>query len=484
MAAVSLTSRSLSPVASALALGILVSPARSDAFDAEVRAESTASSWQVRGPAGAAVLSLRRFTQTLSLGGTSHSDDPHAPVIRLRARLRIDSDFGSACDPGTDRCLDELNRSQAAEFAPLFARRAVDLPFAFLEVSGLVRGRFDLRAGRQLVIDSLGFFLFDGGLARLNLGTVASVEAYGGWETRAGFLLSNGRYERDGLLRADRTGWDRSLATAVVDRASASVVGAAVDLHASTRLDARLTWRRIWTDEGIAEEAVALRTDLQLSSAVRTFAEAVYMVPMATVTTAALGVEGLPTRGGRWSLEVLRVRPVFDLTSIWASFWIDPTDEARASLSLPLGRTIDLSLGTWARRYVLDSEVTTNTTPSLGAPLNAGGSAAVRVRRPRWDASLRTALEGGALGMRGNADVTVRAWVLRRALRIDALVSLAHVRDSLRAERSLDGFGIVLGATVPIGRIAQVSVSLEDDINSVVGHRVRAIGVLELRTVP
>ena len=484
MAAASPTSRSLSPVASALALGILVCPARSYAFDAEVRAESTASSWQVRGPAGAAVLSLRRFTQTLSLAGTSHSDDPHAPVIRLRARLRIDSDFGSACDPGTDRCLDELNRSRAAEFAPLFARRAVDLPFAFLEVSGLARGRLDLRAGRQLVVDSLGFFLFDGGLARLNLGAVASVEAYGGWETRAGFPLSNGRYERDGLLRADRTGWDRSIATAVVDRASASVVGAAVDLHASTRLDARLTWRRIWTDEGIAEEAVAARTDLQLGAAVRTFAEAVYMVPMATVTTAALGVEGLPTHGGRWSVEVQRVRPVFDLTSIWASFWIDPTDEARASLSLPIGRTVDLSLSTWARRYVLDSEATTNAAPSLGAPLNAGGSASVRVRLPRWDASLRTALEGGALGTRGNADVAVRAWVLRRALRIDALVSLAHVRDSLRADRSLDGLGVVLGATVPLGRIAQVSVSLEDDINSVVGHRVRAIGVLELRTLP
>lgn len=484
MAPASPTSRSLRHLASALALGIVVCPARSDAFDAEVRAESTASSWQVRGPAGAAVLSLRRFTQTLSLSGASRSDDRRAPVVRLRARLRIDSDFGSACDPGTDRCLDELNRSRAAEFAPLFARRAVDLPFAFLEVSGLARGRIDLRAGRQLVVDPLGFFLFDGGLARLNLGALASVEAYGGWETRAGFPLSNGRYERDGLLRADRTGWDRSIATAVVDRAAASVMGAAIDVRASTRLDARITWRRIWTDAGIAEEAVAARVDVQVNGSVRAFSEAVYMLPMSTVTTAALGLEGLPTRGGRWSVEILRVRPVFDLTSIWASFWIDPTDEARAALSMPLTRSVDLSLGAWVRRYALDSETSDNAAPSLGAPLNAGGSAALRVRRARWDATLRASLEGGALGVRGNADLALRAWVFRRALRLDGLVSLAHVRDSLREERTLDGLGIVLGAVAPIGRVAQVGVSLEDDINSVVGHRVRAIGVLEIRTLP
>jgi hypothetical protein len=86
--------------------------------------------------------------------------------------------------------------------------------------------------------------------------------------------------------------------------------------------------------------------------------------------------------------------------------------------------------------------------------------------------------------MRGNADLALRAWVIRRALRIDGLVSVAHVRDTLRDDRSLDGVGLVLGATAPLGRVAQVSVSLEDDINTVVGHRVRAIGVLELRTIP
>lgn len=473
-----------SPLALALALGGLSFPARSYAFDAEVRAESTLSSWQVRGPAGATVLSLRRYTQTLSLAGASRPDDPRDPVVRVRARLRIDSDFGTSCDPGTDRCLDELNRSRAAEFAPLFARRALDLPFAFVEVAGIARGRLDLRAGRQLVIDPLGFFLFDGGLARLNLGGIASIETYGGLETRSGFPLSNGRYERDGLLRADRTGWDRSLATAVVDRAAAAVVGAALELRASSRLDARVTWRRLWSDDGVAEEALAARTDLQVVPTVRAFAEAVYMVPMSTVTSAAVGVEGLPAMGGRWSVEVSRVRPVFDLTSIWASFWVDPTDEARASFSYPVARAVDLSLGAWVRRYALDAEAPTNDPPSLGTPLNTGGSAAVRVRRSRWDATARASLEGGELGLRGNADVSVQVWAVRRVLRLDGLVSLAHVRDALRADRSLDGLGLVLGATVILGRVAQVGVSLEDDLNDVVGHRLRAVAVLQLRAPP
>lgn len=482
MAPASPTARSL--LAIALALGGLSFPARSHAFDAEVRAESTLSSWQVRGPAGAAVLSLRRYTQTLSVAGASRPEDPRDPIVRVRARLRIDSDFGSACEPGTDRCLDELNRSRAAEFAPLFARRAVDLPFGFVEVAGLGRGRLDLRAGRQLIVDPVGFFLFDGALARLNLGAIASVEAYGGWETRAGFPLSNGRFERDGLIRADRTGWDRSVATAVVDRAAAAVVGAAVEFRPSSRLDARVSWRRLWGADGVVEEVLAARSDLQVTSTVRVFAEAVYMVPMSTVTTAAAGVEGVPTRAGRWSLEVLRVRPVFDLTSIWASFWVDPTDEARGSFSYPVARMVDLSLGAWVRRYLLDSETPTNSAASLGTPLNTGGSASLRVRRSRWETTARGSVEGGELGLRANADVSLQAWVLRRVLRLDALVSYAHVRDALRADRTLDGLGLVLGATAVLGRIAQVSVSLEDDLNSVVGHRIRAVAVLQLRAPP
>ena len=100
----------------ALALAALLLPRAGRCLDAEVRAETVTQGYQVRGPSGAPVLSMRRITQTLSLGASQRFDEGHGPFITLQARLRIDSDFGTACDPQTDRCLD--HRSLGEHAAP------------------------------------------------------------------------------------------------------------------------------------------------------------------------------------------------------------------------------------------------------------------------------------------------------------------------------------------------------------------------------
>ena len=97
---------------------------------------------------------------------------------------------------------------------------------------------------------------------------------------------------------------------------------------------------------------------------------------------------------------------------------------------------------------------------------------------------MRAAFEGGDLGVRGNADAELRAWVVRGVMRVDAMLSFVHVRDALRPDRALDGVGVVAGVMFPLGRIAQLAVSLEDDVNGIVGQRIRAMSVLQLRNIP
>jgi hypothetical protein len=455
-------------------------PARAWAFDAVVRAETQAQAYQVRGPAGAPVLSLRRITQTLSLHAVDRPSSARGVTYTARVRLRIDSDFGSACDPTTDRCLDELNQSRVAEFAPLFARRSLDLPFAYVDATGVWRGRIDLRFGRQLVIDALGFLLFDGGRARLNLGSVLALEVYGGAETRSGFPLSSGRYERDGITRLDRTGWDASLVPTVQDRAAAGVIGVAVETLGDGPLHTRATWRRVVSGDGIAEEKAGLSADLTLSERVRFFGDAVYSIPQRLLATLSVGGEWIGVRGHSVGIELARYRPTFDLTSIWASFWVDPTDDARVRGEVPLGRGWRVSGAVFGRRYALSELAPSPNSAVLPDLYAVGASLGLSSPRVKNQGTFRVQGEGGALGARAGADVMLRVW-LRPRIRWDVGLSAWWVTDALRPERDVVSFGFVTGALVRLGRIADIGVNLEDDVNRLVGHRMRAMAVLDLQ---
>jgi len=463
-------------LAPALAASLLPLPAL--AFDGEVRADTQAQAYQVRGPAGAPLLSMRRFTQTLTLAAFERLR--RGVVWTVRARLRFDSDFGTACDLTGDRCLDELNRSRAAEFAPLFARRTLDLPFAWLEGAGLFGGTAEVRLGRQLVTDPLGFFLFDGARLRVRAWDRVVFEAYGGLETRTGFPLSNGRYERDGLQRADRSTWDASLATRVNDRSLAGALSFAVETANAGPLFARATWRRVWGDDGVAEEKLGLAADVQVSTRWRAYVEAVHSIPQQQVSSVIAGATWAG-EGASFGAELSRWRPTFDLTSVWASFWTDPIDEGRLRGEIPLGRGWSLRAGTHGRRYALSDAPASDNGPALDDQWSGGGELGALLRRGRYDASARLFGEGGSLGARAGADVTTRVWARWQVVRVDAGVSAWVVDDTLRPERSVASLGLVVGTLLRLGRLADLTLSFEDDINRIVGHRLRAVAMLTLR---
>lgn len=447
------------------------------AVDVEMRAETLTQGYQVRGLSGAPVLSMRRLTQTLSLAGAAPPSDRHGVRVTFRAQLRIDSDFGSACDPGTDRCLDELNLARSTDFSPLFARRALDLPFAWVDVENLGRGRADLRLGRQLVVDAMGFLLLDGARARLHLGPSAVLEAYGGLEARGGFPLTNGRYERDGLTRVDRAGWDPTLAPQVLDRAMAGVAGVAMEAVVSGRLRARAGWRRVWNDDGVSEEKAAAEVSLTLSTSTRILAEGVYAIPQRSVSAASLALEWVGPRGHVFGAELARSRPVFDLAAVWSSFWVDPTDDLRVHAEFPLSASMRITAAGTVRRYALSES-----DPRVPDAWAVGGGLSWRYRRGRHELSASGRGEGGGPGWRAGVDATWRAWILRDRLRADFGASYWSVGDSLRPDRDLESFAFLAGLSLRLGRIATVSANVEDDVNRLVGHRIRAVAVLQLRS--
>lgn len=466
----------------ALACALLASPP-ANAFDSEVRADTYAQAYQIRGPAGSPVISSRRVTQTISFGLIERPRDRRGVTVLFRARLRFDADFGEACDAATDRCLAQTDRSRPDLYVPLYSQRSMDLAYAYLDVLGIGRGALDIRLGRMFQVDALGFFLFDGARTRLHIGEWATAEAIAGLETRAGFVVSDGRFERDGLIRADRASWDPSLTPFVLDRSMAPVIGVAAETGPGVPIFARMAYRRVWAAEGLSEEKLGASIDAAFTPWLRVFGDAVYSIPQQTLAVANASIEWRHRRGIRLALDFARWRPTFDLSSIWASFWSDATDLYQMRSEFQLTRGLTLIANGLARRYALGETGASTDGPAVTDRWNAGGSGALVLRAPAYQASLRGTFEGGAVGLRGGVDANAAWWVWPEFLRLDGRLSLWHVEDELRPDRAGLSFGAVVGATMRLGTIADLHADFEDDINRFVGHRFRAMAILSVRGV-
>ncbi|MFO0627806.1 MAG: hypothetical protein U0325_19510 [Polyangiales bacterium] len=129
------------------------------------------------------------------------------------------------------------------------------------------------------------------------------------------------------------------------------------------------------------------------------------------------------------------------------------------------------------RRYALRES-----DPSLDDAVAAGGGLRWHYHRARHELTLSATGEGGGPGWRAGVDGTWRAWVIAQRLRADVGLSYWSVADALRPSRDVDSFAVLAGLSLRLGRVATVTASVEDDVNRLVGHRVRAVAVLELRS--
>jgi hypothetical protein len=402
-------------------------------------------------------------------------------TVLFRARLRIDADFGQACDPTFANCFRQDDRTRTDQWVPGYTPRSIDLTYAYLDVLNLGRGLADLRFGRMLLTDALGFFLLDGARARMHLTDYVVAEAIAGFETRSGYALSSGRFDRDGIIHADRGGWDPSLAPYVVDRALAPTVGVALETGTAFPVFARLAYRRVWTDAGISEEKIGGTVNVSLFPTFRLSGEAVWSVPQQILSNVLATAEYHSRVGLRIALDYQRWRPTFDLSSIWVAFWTDPTDLLQARTEIPLTRALSLTATGLVRRYALSESGPINEGAALSDEWDAGGSGGLALRTPAYRASLRGTFEGGQAGYLGGCDLSGSWAVWAEFVRLEARLSLWQVEQSMHPDRAGISFGAVLGTTIRLGAIADLHADIEDDVNRFVGQRFRAMGYLSLR---
>ena len=513
-------------------LAVLSTASSAWALDTEVTANTAAQAYELRSPFGDPLLSRRRVTQTLGLGVydiVGDSEHPEAPQLFLKLRMRFDADFGIQDSETTYNRGDPNSR-----FVPGLSQAPLDLMYGYLEGKNLLGGWFGFRAGRQYVTDALGWWSFDGGMARLTAPYV-HVEAYGGYEQRAGLPLSTGRFERDGVWRGDRnplTG-QADVFPMFQQAQMAPAYGIGLESAGPTWIHGRFDYRKVMntgetttrpfvdstgqiaTTTGgtrTSSERIGYAMDVTAGEYAAAKAGVVYDLYNALFGSYYGTVDAFVTQRVTVSADYDYYRPTFDGDSIWNWFTHGPITTGTLRAGWNVTDALDVSASAGIRWWETDDDptaiVTANTRPPPGPgidPYRAQdpngtalsdpeasnptrtkdwlGSAYGRYRWETGRAGLRGVLETGDRGKREGVDVNAEKYFEGKTYMIEGRGSVFDWTDEIRPDRSATSFGYVLGGGWQPADYAQVVLEWEHNMNRLVGQRYRVLALLNVQVI-
>jgi hypothetical protein len=529
--------RQAAPIAAAVTLAAtLLAPAPARAWDAEVTSDTAAQFYDTASPTGQTVLARRRLTATLGVAAYNLLDappgDPNAPQLSFRARLRYDADYGAAAGEADPRYY-------ASNFVPGYADEAVDLMYAYVEGRKFLHGWLGFKLGRQYVTDVLGWWAFDGAEASVTTPYFLKAEVYGGLEERGGMPLSNSRFEADGIWRGNRSNFDPlpacpggpsgtcgltglSLYPAFQPSAFAPAYGVALESTGVTWIHGRLTYRRVYNtgssnvtefESGlyapavydgarISSDRVGYAVDASLAKFGGAKAGVVYDLYRAEVTSLYATLDAYLGTKVTVSADYDYYVPWFDGDSIWNFFAGEPTNDL--SLRANVDATDKLSVAASANVRIFSvqtapfdpignggvhcssppcgyspspnfaASIPGAYFPTNGHPFDDGFNVSARWRTGETRIALRGAGNFGDEGDRVGADVNAERVFDTRYV-VTGRAGVWQWDDKLRPDRSSTDFSYVVGVGYIFTPRSRAMVEWEQDLNNLVGDRLRLL---------
>ena len=477
------------------------------ALDPEITSDTAAQFYDVRSPTGETVLARRRLTTTL--GVSTYDLIPHdhttrnGPELSFRARMRYDADYGAngaEADAGSPNSL-----------VPGFSRGPVDLMYGYLEGRKLAGGWLGFKLGRQYMVDSLGWWSFDGGEVKITTPYYFSTEVYGGLEVRGGMPLSTPRFERDGIWRGDRSGYDPSLYPSFQPSDVAPAMGAAIESAGVTWLHGRLSYRRVYntgssnvseyasglirpvTYDGtrISQERIGYSFDATMPPKMPQVAGlkggVSYDFYNAKVATIYGSLDGYVSQRLTVSVDYDYYAPTYDADSIWNFFAGEPMNDIGARADLNVSDTVSIAGGGHVRIFEAQTSPFTNTAspnlviannpnyfPTNGSAFDEGFNAAIRHKNGENIEAVRASGNFGKDGDRVGGDISLEHVLYSRYI-AEGRTGLWHWNDKLRPDRDAVGFQAVAGVGYKLAPRSRVLFEYELDVNRLVGLRNRAM---------
>jgi hypothetical protein len=494
-----------SPVV-ASGLVVLLASQAALAVEPEITSDTAAQFYEVRSPTGETVLARRRLTTTLGVSVYDLIDapegDPNAPSLTFRARMRYDADYGAS---GAE--VDPMPANYG-RFVPGFDRGPVDLMYGYVEGRRFLKGWLGFKVGRQYVVDALGWWSFDGGLVKITTPYWFAVEGYGGLEQRGGMPLATPRYERDGIWRGDRSGFDANLYPSFQPNDVAPAYGAALESAGFTWLHGRLTYRRVYNTGAtstspflnglrtstkydatrISQERIGYAMDGTLPNVGGVKGGLVYDQYVGRISNVYASVDGYVSRRVTVSADYDYFLPTFDADSIWNFFMAMPTHDIGLRAAWDATDRLGVAGGAHTRLFTLQTEPekdlqeetspnglsSGNYYPSSKIDAAVGGNLSARYRFGEGVYGARGLVDVARSGDRYGADVYGERTVETRYV-FQGRTGLWHWNDKLRPDRDAVGFQYVLGVGYKLFPRSLVLADFEHDINRIGGMRYRAM---------
>jgi hypothetical protein len=465
---------------------------RAAAYETEVTAHSDFQYYAVRSPFGSPELRQQRYTQTLGLGlyDLQGAPDPRRARWLFVSRLRLDTDFGQQDA--------ERDPNAPSRFVPGLRQAPLQLMYGYLEGRNLSGGWLGMKLGRQYVVNSLGWWSFDGATVSVTTPVFLGFDAYGGFEQRGGLpLLSTSRFSADGVYRGSRNGLETGQWPSYLEESAvAPAYGATLRSAGVSWLRARLDWRKVMNRDRalvtpfvdptghweiihgnrVSSERVGGSAELFDTTLGNVSLGAVYDFYAQAWSERQAAVDWYAT--GQWVLGAAYeyYLPVFDGDSIFN--WFSHQGMTLWSLrsSVAFSRAVELSSSCGVRRFTTvsaDGEAVNDLTGSLGSTYRwASGTTSVR--------GIGEAGRGGHLV---GGDASTRHLFAGGYYDTLFILSLYDWRDALRPTDDATSFTYVLGGGIHPGGITRIGLEWEHTANRLVGQRFRLVGTLDLEVL-
>jgi hypothetical protein len=480
---------------------VLASP--SHAYQSEIDATFDAQYYSLQSPYGSPLVARRRYTQTLALNLYDLQTDrsPLGPALSFKSRLRLDSDFGQR---------PEERNPDSTSYVPGLVEAPLDIMYAYLDGQRYLGGYLGFRLGRQYVVDSLGFWSFDGAEVTLTTPAYIALEAYAGFEQRGGLpMLSTSRFEAGGVSRGDRSGLGFGQAPSYLQESKlAPAYGFALESAGLHFLHSRFTYRKVINRDAVLVSpfldtggglsyargdrtsserlSYSLRADKSdLGAALGSF---VYDLYIQRISQYNAGLDWYASDCVVLGANLDYFLPTFDADSIFNWFVHRGTTSATARADLAFSRQIEVAASAGVRMFSTDGESAQSASAASPNSSRADrsydslGSLGGRYRF--WDGSLalNTMAESGDAGHRYGADITGRKQFDGGYYDSLAVLSLYDWEDALRPERSATSFSYVLGGSISPDFMGfskgRLGLEWEHTMNHLVGQRYRLLATL------
>ncbi len=316
-------------------------------YDQQISADMSLEGYTVYGRKGT-TLSRRRVVGNVNLGAWNilpHETDPYykGPRLSMDVSLRIMGDMGISKG--------ETSPTSERSYVPGADPLSFSLMSASIEAQGFWQDTLDVRAGRQIRLDTLGFFAFDGIDTKLRLPAGITVVAYLGMEVRGGQLLGYDSYELDGTDRGDRTDLENDRYPDRKEPEPRLAGGCELVLAPWHWIEAAASFRAVGIvhDAGnLADQRAGGRLNIH-AGIFHADGRAVYnaMVNAVSEADGEIGVTPFDRIG--IFAEYHRYRPTFEGDSIFNVFDITPQNDVGGRLDVRINRLVKLSGWGFAR---------------------------------------------------------------------------------------------------------------------------------------